>query len=218
MRRTAWNLALVALVASATTSLSAQHQARVAFTSTPQDAPLLATNQTLLASLERIGRGSSLWREAIKSVRRTGRHAVVVTPADVTMTDAAGRPRMGLDPGVLAEAVPVFDDESRIPVVMVIVNLRLVQERHDARLSLRRDFEADLDRILVHEVYGHAVPYLLAGDVSGRCADPKPNESASDACSIRRENAVRDELGLGRRGDHGLSSLALTAGAWLERR
>jgi hypothetical protein len=81
------------------------------------------------------------------------------------------------------------------------------------RLSVRRDFEADLDRILVHEIYGHAVPYLLAGDLSGRCPDPGPNEPARDACSIRRENAVRVELGLGRRGDHGLSSLALTAGS-----
>ena len=96
--------------------------------------------------------------------------------------------------------------------MVIVVNLRLVQDTHDARLSVPRDFEADLDRILVHEIYGHAVPYLLAGNLSGRCADPKKGESASDACAIRRENAVRAELGLGRRDDHGLYSLALALG------
>ena len=212
MRRTAWHLVLAAMVASATASLGAQAQTFVTFTRTPPNAPLLATDRTLLASLQRIGRGSSLWREAIESVRRAGRHALVVTPADVALTDRAGRARYSLDDGVLAEAFPVLDEDSRVPVVMVVVNLRLVQERHDARLSVRRDFEADLDRILVHEVYGHAVPYLVAGNLSGRCADPTPDEPASDACSIRRENAVRAQLGLGRRADRGLSSLALGPG------
>jgi hypothetical protein len=68
----------------------------------------------------------------------------------------------------------------------------------------------DLDRILVHEIYGHAVPYLLAGDLSGRCADPQPQERAVDACSIQRENAVRAQLGLGRRVDYGLGDLNLS--------
>jgi hypothetical protein len=61
----------------------------------------------------------------------------------------------------------------------------------------------------VHEVYGHALPYVVVGDVAGRCADPGKDERATDACAIRRENAVRAELGLGRRSDPGLLSLAL---------
>jgi hypothetical protein len=178
------------------------------------NSPLLTTNRTLLASLQRISRGSTLWREAINAVRSTGRHVLVVTPAEVATTGMGGASeRDGFDPNLLAEAIPVFREGSRIPVVVVVVNLRLVQEAHDARLSVPRDFEADLDRILVHEIYGHAVPYLLAGNLSGRCPDPAPGESVEDACSIRRENAVRAELGLGRREDRGLASLALASGA-----
>jgi hypothetical protein len=93
--------------------------------------------------------------------------------------------------------------------VVVVVNLSLIQRIHNERLTVARELDADLDRILVHEVYGHAIPYLLAGNLSGRCPDPEPGERAPDACSIQRENAVRAELGLGRRQDHGLSSLAL---------
>jgi len=147
------------------------------------------------------------------AVRKTGRRILVVTPTDIAMRSGDRDDRYALDEGALAEAFPVFRGGSQIPMVVVVVNLRLVQGIHDRRLSVPRDFEADLDRILVHEIYGHAVPYLLAGDMSGRCADPKDGESAADACSVRRENDVRAELGLGRRTDYGIISLSLGPGA-----
>ena len=180
-----------------------------------EDAPFLTTNRILQASLLRISRGSALWRQAVEAVRTTGRRALVVTPEDVVILEGSGRGEVSepLDPGVLAEAIPISGrDSQQISTVVIVVNLRLFQETHHARLSAPRDFEADLDRILVHEVYGHAIPYLLAGDWAGRCADPLPGEPAPEACSIRRENAVRAELGLGHRADYGLSSLRLAMG------
>jgi hypothetical protein len=98
--------------------------------------------------------------------------------------------------------------------VLVVVNLHLIERLHRRTGSLPAEMNLDLDRILVHEVYGHAVPYLLAGDLSGRCADPLPGQSAADACAIRRENAVRAELGLGRRTDYGMSDLLLARRQW----
>lgn len=172
--------------------------------------PLVTTDRTLLESLNRISRGSALWREAIVAVKKTGRRVFVVTPADAVIRGRDSHLNVdALEPSALAEAIPVFDEDAAIPAVVIVVNLRLVRQTHDARMSVPREFEADLDRILVHEVYGHAVPYLLAGNLSGRCADPTPQESARDACSIRRENAVRSELGLGLRDDHGFFSLRL---------
>jgi hypothetical protein len=145
----------------------------------------------------------------MKAVRDTGRHALVVTPADVVMSGR--RDRYAFQDSALAEAFPVLDEESRVTSVVVVVNLRLMQKLHDIRLSVPRDFEADLDSILVHEVYGHAVPYLLAGNLTGQCADPKKGETASGACSIVRENAVRAELGFRLRSDYGLASLRLAS-------
>ena len=175
--------------------------------------PLLTTSPTLLASLKRISKGSALWREAIEDVRKTTRRVLVVTPAEVSFTDGSrSQDRKGFDPSVLAEAIPVVAEDSQVSLVVVVVNLRVIQENHDARMSVLRQFEADLDRILVHEIYGHAVPLLLAGNLTGRCPDPNRGEAASDACSIRRENAVRAELGLGRREDPGIYSLALAMG------
>ena len=214
--RSVRNLAFAAVAGAASTVIPQTAQGQTVQEPAPIprfESPLATTNRTVLASLERISRGSVLWREAVEAVRKTGRRVFVVTPADVTINKGnQDRGREAFDPGVLAETFPIVAGDSQIPQVVIVVNLRLVQETHDNRLSVPRDFEADLDRILVHEIYGHAVPYLLAGNLTGRCADPQRGESASGACSIRRENAVRAELGLGRREDHGLSSLALAMG------
>ena len=185
----------------------------------PQTAasPFLTTSQILQASLNRISRGSGLWRDAVEAVVKTGRRVVLVTPTDPIVAKIAKAHRDVFDPGVLAETVPLMDEDGQIHVVLVFVNLPLLTAIHDARLSVPVQFEADLDRILVHELYGHSIPYLLAGDLSGRCADPTPGERPSESCSIRRENTVRAELELGHRGDAGLSSLTLAWGRLLDR-
>jgi hypothetical protein len=142
----------------------------------------------------------------------------VGTPEDVQAGAWYGRQtRNAFDRTLLAEVVPLLRGDFQIPLVVVIVNVPLIQRLHDERVSVPRDVEADLDRIVVHEVYGHAIPLLLAGDLSGRCPDPKRGERATEACSIRRENAVRAELGLGTRTDEGLSSLTLARGLPLAR-
>ena len=177
------------------------------------DWPLLTRNRTLHTSLERIAAGSALWREAVEAVRQSGRRALVLTPDQVVVADAVDdRSTDAFDSDLLAEVAPVPSGDSRIDAVLVVVNLPLLEETHRNNRSLPIEFEIDLDRVLVHEIYGHALPYLLAGDLSGRCADPKPHQRAIDACAIRRENAVRAELGLGRRTDYGLAGLSLARG------
>lgn len=177
------------------------------------DAPVLTTDASLHASLQRIFRGSASWREALAAVRPTGRRVLVVRPSDpIVNTPNAGTDRDRFDSAGLAEVVPAVDHNSQVRFILVIVNVPLIQRLHDARTSTPRDLEADLDRILVHEIYGHAIPYLLVGSLAGRCADPQDGERPADACSIKRENVVRSELGLGRRTDGGLQSLSLARG------
>jgi hypothetical protein len=205
------NVGLAALVVVASPfHASAQAPARLITTS---DAPVLTPDAVLHAGLRRIFRGSPTWREAMDAVRKTGRRALVVTPDDPILESVrSGKDRDRFDSGAMGEVVPAVDGASQVSLVLVIVNVPVVKRLHDAQMSPRRDFEADLDRILVHEIYGHAIPYLLAGSLSGRCPDPRDGERATDACSIRRENVVRAQLGLGVRTDSGLSSLSLARG------
>lgn len=173
--------------------------------------PVIQTNHRLLhARLEAIYRRSPLWRQALDQLRASRRQVLVVTPEQVIVKDsveAAGGERF--DPTVIAAVAPIPGPDNRLDVVLVVVNLPLLQSLYLQSAASPSGLHGDIDRILIHEVYGHAIPYLLAGDLSGRCSDPEPGERAADACSVQRENAVRDELRLGRRASYGLHDLAV---------
>jgi len=132
-------------------------------------------------------------------VSATGRRAVVITP---DRFDGV------FDAATLAQAEPVASDQSRVDYVLVVVNLELLQRLSGLPMTAV-DFEDDVDRILAHEVYGHAVPYLLAGTLTAKCADPAIGQSASASCAVQRENIIRREMRLGQRIEYGRDSLAI---------
>ena len=174
----------------------------------PSQSPLLTSSPTLQTALARIAHRSASWRQAMAAVAGRGGRILVFTSEQVVVADGAGTSTPGtFDSAVLAEVAPVPRPDNRVDAVLVVVNLTLLEAAHQRHQTLPAEFAADLERILVHEIYAHAVPYLLAGHVSGRCADPQPGERAIDACSIQRENVVRGELGLNRRTDYGLHDL-----------
>ena len=172
--------------------------------------PAVITNHpTLQDSLNRLFTHSAAWRGAIKEVESLGRKAVVVTTKHVRVKDPKNGRERPFDSDVLAEVQPLAEVETKVDAVVIVVNLDMMFERMQSALMTVRDFEDDLDRVLAHEVYGHAIPYLLAGDLSGKCADPAPKQRAEDACAIKRENQVRAEMRLGQRRDYGLDGLTL---------
>ncbi|MEZ5294166.1 MAG: hypothetical protein R2745_23995 [Vicinamibacterales bacterium] len=171
---------------------------------------VLSRDRTIGEALERIARGSRSWRDALARLEASDRRIVVLTPDEVVVRDAGTAGPATFDPGALAEVSPVADESGRVAVVLVVVNVRGMREAHERRGSLPGELDADLERVLAHEVYGHAVPYLEAGHLSGRCADPVAGAPATSACAVQRENVIRAELRLGRRTDHALGSLALS--------
>jgi hypothetical protein len=173
---------MTAVVTAVPLSLSAQQQ---------PVAPFVASHPVLAASLARLQSGSPAWREAADAVAATGRRAVVVS----------------LESELVAGARPVVDEQSRVNTVVVFVNLALLQRMSGLPVA-SVEFEDDVDRLLAHEVFGHAVPFLLAGHLAGKCADPERGQRATDACAIKRENVIRKDLRLGLRFDHGRDSLS----------
>lgn len=166
--------------------------------------PLVVAHPVLAASVERLAAKSPSWRDAMKAVASSGRRAVLITPDQFD-----GK----FDPETLAQAEPIGEEPSRVDYVLVIVNLDLLQKL--SRLPVAaEDFEDDVDRILAHEVYGHAVPFLLAGSFSAKCADPVIGQSAIASCVIQRENVIRREMRLGQRVEYGRESLAVARRYW----
>jgi hypothetical protein len=172
--------------------------------------PVLAHHPMLQASLARLASGSRLWRDAVRSLEGSGRRALVLTPDQVKIQDRDSATPKPFNPELLAETYPVVVSGSQVGTVLVVVNVALLRDIYHSRpWSSPADVHGDLDRIVIHEVYGHAFPYLLAGNISGRCPDAMPGQRANDACAIQRENAVRGELQLGMRQDAGVDGLSL---------
>jgi hypothetical protein len=205
MARRAFSIAIVAVTAAAAfVSAASAGQPRWTWRERP---PILVEHPTLSASLTRIYARSPRWRKALDEVVNTGRRVVVVTPDKVRVRDDGGAPDAPFDPNVLAEVQPMADEWSRVDTVVVVVNLPLLEKLYSDASPI--DLAADLDRILAHEIYGHAIPYVLAGHLSGKCADPSPGQRATDACAIKRENEIRSELRLGQRREYGLNGLTI---------
>ena len=168
------------------------------------DGPVVVSNPVLAASVQRLAADSHSWREAIAAVKATGRRAELVT------SDQA---RRWIEPDTLAQLHPLGDASSRIDSVLIVVNLELLQRLSGLPVTAV-DFEDDVDRIVAHEVYGHAIPLLMSGTLAGHCADPATGQSAIASCAIQRENIIRREMRLGQRSDYGRDSLALARRSW----
>ncbi len=168
------------------------------------DGPLTVRNPVLAASVQRLAADSQSWREAIIAVTATGRRAELVT-SDQT--------KRWIQQDSLAQVHPITDAQFRVESVLIVVNLELLQRLSGLPVAAV-DFEDDVDRIVAHEVYGHAIPLLLSGTLAGNCADPATGQRAIAACAIQRENVIRREMRLGQRFDYGRGSLALARRSW----
>lgn len=199
--RFAWAL-LTAVLTVASISLRADDPV------TSATAPVITNHPVIEQSLRRLAARSAAWRAALQQVEQLGRKAVVVTPKNVRVKDPKTGAVRSFEDDVLAEVQPLAEHETRVDAVVVVINLELLQ-RMQAPMTTIGDFEDDLDRIVAHELYGHAIPYLLAGDLSGKCADPVAGQRAEEACAIKRENEIRSELRLGQRREYGLNGLSL---------
>jgi len=148
------------------------------------EGPLEISHPVLASSVQRLTEGSASWREALSAIAARGRRAVVVTP---------DRVKTPMDGGTLAQVFPIADEQSRVGTVLVVINLELLQKLSGLPVTAV-DFEDDVDRIIAHEVYGHAIPFLLSGSLAGNCADPAVGQSAVASCVIQRENVIRREI------------------------
>lgn len=161
--------------------------------------PVVTSHTVLASSVQRLNSHSPSWRDALNAVSATGRKALVITPDQV---------KTPIDPETLAQVFPLADEQSRVDTVLVVINVNLLQKLSGLPVTAM-DFEDDVDRLIAHEVYGHAIPFLLSGNLSGNCADPVVGQSAIASCVIQRENVIRKEMRLGLRSEYGRESLAI---------
>lgn len=162
--------------------------------------PFLAERMAGLAERSRS------WRAALDTLRRSGFRVVVGRPDDLREeVSALARHRVRH----FGEVIPLRGGSGRIVGVAVAIDVDRVRRLvEDAELP-SRVVGADVDRILIHEIYGHVVPLARTRRLSGGCPDPAPGAPAASSCAIRRENRIRAELGLEPRTAYDLTGLAI---------
>jgi len=159
-------------------------------------------DSTLRATIEAVAKASPTFRTTLAAVAARGGAILLLTLDNVVDADEQFA-REGI-----AQAAPVVMPDSSVTTVMVVLNLGVLRRTYTDAGVPADAYARDLERIVIHEVYGHAVPYLLAGNARGSCRDPQ--HETEPGCSVTRENEIRAEAGLGERAGYDLRGLELS--------
>lgn len=94
-------------------------------------------------------------------------------------------------------------DSARVGTVVIRTHLDRLQAAARSRTLLgigagraQRWLDETTDAILIHELWGHLIPIVEEGDHTGNCSDPAPGVPDPESCAMKRENAMREELGM----------------------
>lgn len=151
-------------------------------------------DRLLAERIERVAAGSASFRNDWAMIRASG---VRVTIGRATRLHSQ-LPRWYRDnPNRWVGVTVVHAAGARSSVDRAVVALRVTAIERQARL--RPDSEtwrlAEIDRVLVHEIYGHLAPIIAAGDAYSDCPDhARPGEQ--QACVALREDHVMRELAM----------------------
>lgn len=164
------------------------------------------TDTTLALRMGVLASQSSIWRAGLDTIRANGFRVLVATPEQVPGLVAGMETYRARHFG---EVIPIRDRWGAIIGAVVTVDVPRLERLY--RLTGLPDemLDLDIDRILIHEIYGHVVPLSQTRTIPGGCPDPKPGAPAETSCAIRRENRIREELGLEPRVTYDLRGLSI---------
>ncbi|HEX7050595.1 MAG TPA: hypothetical protein VF188_10370 [Longimicrobiales bacterium] len=178
----------------------------------PAAASVIEVETPLLAArMAALSRRSPTWRAGLDSVRASGFRVVVTEPARARRVSGLEDYR----PRYIGEVIPLRNAAGEVTGAVVVVDVVRLRKLTEAAGLSAAVMAGDVDRILIHEVYGHVVPLSQSRRLSGGCPDPRPGQPPESSCAIRRENRIRAELGLERRTSYDIRGLAV--GRSLER-
>jgi hypothetical protein len=142
---------------------------------------------------------------AAMALARQGPIAIVIgTPAQVR-DRVAPQLSLGLKLGSdrVGEFLVQMDEPGSPRIDLIVVRVHRARLQAAARwrsllgsARAQRWLDSTTDAILIHEIWGHLIPVLEAGDYTGNCPDPTPGQHDLDSCVMQRENGLRAEIGL----------------------
>jgi hypothetical protein len=167
----------------------------------------------LRARIKGLEKHSPRFYAAMERARLGNIPVIIGSPVQVHERVAA---RAGLSERLDGQRVGEFvvrrTEAGRAEIEFIAIRIDVARVRRGAgwrallgAAAQRRWFDANIDAILIHEIWGHLVPVIEAGDLTGNCPDPRAGESAGSSCVMQRENDLRTELGLKPRRSYAIS-------------
>jgi hypothetical protein len=167
---------------------------------------VVVTDAMLAEGMAQLAAGSATWRAALDTLAAENFAVLVATPEEARRVFAEAA--LG-GAGELGAVGVLRDAGGRIAGAVVLIDVprlrRLCLKANEPLATL----QGDVQRLLIHELYGHVVPLARSRTEAGGCPDPGPGEPAASSCAIVRENRIRAEMGLEPRRSYDLSGLAI---------
>lgn len=169
-------------------------------------APVRILDDLLSRRLSLLSVRSATFRAAMDSLRASGFQVVVAQPQQARRDVPGMRSYAAIHVG---EVIPLRDRGNAIVGAVVTVDVPRLEELAREVGASEAALATDVDRILIHELYGHVVPLAASRTIAGGCPDPAPGAPASSSCAMQRENRIRAELGIAPRRSYDLSGLEI---------
>jgi hypothetical protein len=142
----------------------------------------------LQGRIARLRAESSYFDEGWMAIVRSGVPVVIGTKEQRA---ARLPPSIRASRGWAAITVAFGDDRGRLREATVAIRLEWLRSLYGAEAV--PEFEAALDELLVHEIYGHLVPLIVAGDLAAVCSDPEPHQRVEESCVGKRTLRVQEQ-------------------------
>lgn len=140
-------------------------------------------------------RQSPSFGEAMAEVRASGIPVVMGTPEQIRRH----LPDLRLDMPKGGGVVAWFSGGDEVYSAVVVIDAPRLTQAYLRAYPHATNIDLYVDRVLVHELFGHLAPVVISGRMSERCLDPqgRSREAFEASCAIQRENIVRQELNMG---------------------
>lgn len=128
---------------------------------------------------------SPTFRTEMRGLRSRGFPLVIGTPETLGVE---------ADPDEVGATWYLMDDDMEVlQAVVVSVDLAYFRRAYQYFPGRRDIIQREVVATLIHELHGHVAPRILDGIL---CDDPRRGDPGLDSCVMRRENALRREVGL----------------------
>jgi hypothetical protein len=156
---------------------------------------LVVLDDQIAESLNRLRQGSSTFDATMAQLERS-RTPILIGTLDQLAELVPSPFRTGSGWAGLTLSWGAADNLSRSLVVVQMQWLTALAAREPETGGSDSHLRKELDRLMIHEVYGHLAPVVQARRLRANCPDARAGQRYTESCVAQREMEILRELGM----------------------